>query len=106
VSLIGAKKWRRAAGRAIVNNAFCGHGIDVAHYYCLKCIWPPTPAETLVAMLADHLASLEGVGFGSDGDINGGDAVDAANLHFTDLRDALARWHAAQPRHGDPLPYG
>lgn len=47
-------------------------------------------SERLLAVLTDHVATLESCGFGSESPINGADAVDAVNDHFEQLRDALA----------------
>lgn len=74
-------------------------GAEKPQIFSWRWVWPPkeTPRvrekygmAALREILTDHIASLEGVGFGSDVDINGVDAVDAVNAHFEALRDALA----------------
>lgn len=82
-----------------MSHSYCAHGIDVENYHCLKC--PPAPIDTLLNLLTDHIATLEGHGFGGEGDISGANAVDAVNFHFEKLRDALAA--VERPKHGDPI---
>jgi hypothetical protein len=52
--------------------------------------WFAAQLDDLVAAITDHIATLESVGFGSDTDINGADAIDAVNDNFERLRELLA----------------
>jgi hypothetical protein len=86
-------------------HSYCAHGIDVENYHCVKC--PPSALDKLREILADHIATLEGCGFGSDTSINGADAVDAVNEHFEELRDALGAIDTELPAsaHGEAYKY-
>jgi hypothetical protein len=84
-----------------MSHSYCAHGIDVENYHCAFC--PPSNVDHLLTVLTDHLATLESCGFGGEGEINGGDAVDAINDHFAQLRDALGDVVGNRPQHGDPL---
>lgn len=84
-----------------MSHSYCAHGIDVENYNCNKC--PPGELAALRDIVADHVATLETVGFGGECEIDGAAAVDAVNDHFERLRDALANLSKICPRekHGE-----
>jgi len=51
--------------------------------------------QKFLDLVSDHIATLEGAGFGGEGSINGAHAVDAVNDHFEELRDELAKLDGA-----------